>query len=59
MHVLRSNIHCIKYAKTRASSDPYFPVYVSVLIMENADMICLNKEKCGAEKARISAYFTQ
>ena len=30
MYILRSDIHCIKYATIRAAFDPYFPVYDSV-----------------------------
>ena len=37
MYALRSDIHCVKYAKTRAFSDPYFPVYDSVHMRENTD----------------------
>ena len=39
MYVLRSDIRCVKYAKTRASSDLYFPVYNSVHMRENTDTI--------------------
>ena len=39
MHVLRSDIHCVKYAKIPASSDPYFPDYDSVLVGGNTDTI--------------------
>ena len=39
IYVLRSDIHSIKYAKIRSSSDQYFPIYNSVLIRENKNMI--------------------
>ena len=39
MYVLRSDIHCVKCAKTQASSDPYFPVYDYVHMRENTDTI--------------------
>ena len=39
VYVLRSDIHSVKYAKIRASSDLYFPIYDSVLIRENKNMI--------------------
>ena len=38
MYVLRSDIHCVKYAETRTSSDPHFPVYDSVHTRENTDL---------------------
>ena len=37
MYVLRSDIHCVKYAETRTSSNSYFPVYDSVYTRENTD----------------------
>ena len=39
IYVLHSDIHCVKYAKTRASSDLYFPVKDSVHMRENTDTI--------------------
>ena len=39
IYILRSDIHSVKYAKICASSDLYFPIYDSVLILENKNMI--------------------
>ena len=56
MYILRSDIHCVKYVKLRASFDPYFLVYDSVLIRENVETILLSiTGKYGSEKARIAA----
>ena len=57
IYVLRSDIQSVKYAKIRASSDLYFPIYGSVLVRENKNMILfIYKENTDR---RISAYFTQ
>ena len=39
MCVLRWDIHSVKYAKIRASADLYFPIYDSILVRENKNMI--------------------
>ena len=39
MDVLRSDIHYVKYAKTRGSFDPCFSVYNSVHMRENTETI--------------------
>ena len=39
IYVLRSDIQSVKYAKIRASSGLYFPIYDSVLVRENKNMI--------------------
>ena len=41
MYILRSDIHWVKHAKIRASSDPYFLVYYSALIRENTNSILI------------------
>ena len=55
--VLRLDIHWVKYAKTWASSDPYFLVYDSVHMRENTDTILSIYGKIRLEKARISAFY--
>ena len=37
--VFHSDIHCVKYADTQASSDVYFSFYDFGLIQENIDII--------------------
>ena len=39
IYVLRSDIHSVKYAEIRVSSDLYFPIYDFVLVRENKNMI--------------------
>ena len=39
MHVLRSDIQCVKYAKIWTFSCLFFPIYNSVLIQRNTDRI--------------------
>ena len=59
IYVLRSDIHSVKYAKIRASSDLYFPVYDSVPMRKIRIWFCSYTGKHRSEKANISAYFTQ
>ena len=59
IYVLRSDVHSVKYAKIRDSSDLYFPTYDSVFIRENKNMILFIYRKTQMEKANILAYFAQ
>ena len=52
MYVLRSDINCVKYAKTRPPSDPYFSVYNSVHMRENTDTILSIYGKIQIRKIR-------
>ena len=54
MHVLRSDIHCVNYAKIWTVSDLFFPVYNSVLIQRNTDRILSICEKI---RIRESSHF--
>ena len=58
--MLNDDRHCITYAKIWAFSDPRFPTYGQnrMLIFPFMARIC-DAGKCGSEKARIFAYFTQ
>ena len=46
-----SNIHCVKYVKTRATSGAYFPVYDSALIREITVRLCPYTKKHGSERS--------
>ena len=59
IYVLRSDVHSVKYAKIRDSSDLYFPTYDSVFIRGNKNMILFIYRKTQMEKANILAYFAQ
>ena len=57
-YVVRSDIHSVKYAKIRASSDLYFAIYDSALILENKNLtlfIC-RKTQIG-ESQRFSLFY--
>ena len=52
IYVLRWDIHSVKYAKIRPSSDLYFPIYDSVLIRENSNMILFIYRKTQARESQ-------
>ena len=57
IYVLRSDIHRVKYAKTRASSDAYFPVYDSVFMLKNTNTILSTDRKTRVRNIPHSGIF--